>query len=302
MKKLLTIVFLLSIQWLYAQSPCNNYCLDFEDTFCQSHLRIDHINYLHNTWQTGQSQKPGFGKDDSFYNNVIITDTMNSYPARNISVFEIRNIASWGDIYGCKMFQASYQVETDSLKDFGKIEFSADRGKTWIDIVNDTNYSSSFKWFSTKPVLSGNSKGWRHFEVWLTDNGSVFNIKLGDTLIYRISFISDSIAENKNGLMFDELCFHDFVEGISEIRFTPIKSKIFPNPSGKMLTIAYENPQSDLFQLAVYDIHSKLMLKRDNVPGNSIQIDAGQFKPGIYVYKLTNMKVPKRSWGKFVIE
>jgi hypothetical protein len=299
MKKFIIILFILNFQILFAQDPCSSYCLDFEDSSCLSHLKIDKTSYPQNIWQIGQSQKPGFdtlGND----NHVIMTDTLLSYPASNVSVFVITNIASDGDIYGCKMFSGVYCVQTDLLNDYGKLEFSADKGKTWIDIVNDTSYSKSFKWFSKKPVLTGNSGGWQYFDVLLADNGSAFNLKPGDTLLYRFTFISDSIPEKKHGLMFDDLCLQDFVVGKSETRFGPLKSKI--SPSGNLFTIEFDNPQSELFQLAVYDIHSILMMTRDNIPGNNVVIDGKLLKPGIYIYKLTNMKVPKRSWGKFIIK
>jgi len=152
-----------------------------------------------------------------------------------------------------------------------------------------------------KPVLTGNSSGWEYFDVSMADIGSVFNIQLGDTLLLRFSFISDSIDDNQDGLMYDNLCFTDFVEGISETRFKPIKSKIFPNPVTRIFTIEFENPDSELFQLSIYDIHSNLIFTRDNISENNIVINAQLFEEGSFIYKLTNLKAQKRSWGKFVV-
>ncbi len=199
------------------------------------------------------------------------------------------------------MFYGQYAVQTDSLNDYGLIEFSPDNGTTWIDIINDTLYSSTFLWYSPKPVLTGNSYGWEHFDVSMADIGSVFNIQLGDTLLLRFSFISDSIADNQDGLMYDNLCFTDFVEGISETSFKPIKSKIFPNPVKRIFTIEFENPDSELFQLSIYDIHSNLIFTRDNISENNVVIDAQSFEQGTFIYKLTNLKAQERSWGKFII-
>ena len=97
------------------------------------------------------------------------------------------------------------------------------------------------------------------------------------------------------------LCFDDFVEGISEIHFKPIKSNIYPNPSTQIFTIEFDNPNSELFGLSVYNIQSKLVLKNDNITDNKITIDARLFQEGIYIYKLTNLKARKRCWGKFII-
>lgn len=295
MKKAVIVLFLVCSNLIYGQIICNNYCLTFDDTICATHLKID-TTIASNVWQTGKPQKNSI--DTLHTGNVIITDTVHPYPVNNYSVFTITNLATPGDIYGCKMFSAKYYVDTDSLKDFGKIEFSPDRGTTWIDLINDTTYNSSIIWYGLKPTLTGHS--FSSFDVLLTDNGSVFNLQLGDTLLYRFSFTSDSIFDNRAGLLYDNICFGDFIEGISEIHFKPIKSKIFPNPSSENFSIEFENPAAENFQLAVYDIHSKPILTKEGISDNRITLNTQQYKPGIYIYKLTNLKSKKRSWGKFI--
>lgn len=300
MKRIIIVLFLINIGLVNGQTNCDNYCLSFDDSLCISHIFIDTANAPLNIWQIGRPQKPSL--DTNIFNSrVIITDTADSYPAGNYSAFIITNLATMGDIYGFKMFSGNYHVETDSLKDYGKIEFSPDNGLTWIDLINDTTYSRSITWYSDKPVLTGHSgNNYKWFDVLLADNGSVFNIQAGDTLLYRFTFNSDSIFDNLSGLLFDNICFHDFVEGISETHFKPIKSKIFPNPSTGIFTIEFENSSSEIFQLAVYDIHSKLILTKENITDNKATINTQQYKQGMYVYKLTNLKSKKRSWGKFI--
>jgi hypothetical protein len=299
MKRIFIFLFLVNVQFLYSQTPCDNYFLNFEDTTCISHLVIDTTTYPQNLWQIGHYNKPVIDSTACF-STVIITDTINSYPINDTSVFCIKNQASYGAVYGCVMFQGNYYVQTDSLKDFGRIEFSPDNGNTWIDIINDTVYNLNIIWYLPKPVLTGHSRICKGFDVTLTDLGSVFNLNLGDTLIFRCSFISDSIYDNLGGLMYDNLNFFEFVEGISEIHFKPIKSKIFPNPSTDIFTIEFENPASEQFEMSVYDIHSKLILKKENITENKVVIDAKLFQPGIYIYKITNLKAKKRCWGKFI--
>jgi hypothetical protein len=198
------------------------------------------------------------------------------------------------------MIHGDYNVQTDSLNDYGKIEFSPDNGITWFDLINDTIFNLSFIWYS-KPILTGNSNGWQYFEILLADNGSVFNIQIGDTIIYRFTFISDSIEDDLGGIMFDNICFNDFVEGISETNFKLIKSKIYPNPSQNYFTIEFDNPRSDFFQLSIYNIKSELILNIENISENRILIDGHLLKPDIYIYKLTNYKAELRSWGKFIV-
>ncbi|MFC2086259.1 T9SS type A sorting domain-containing protein [Bacteroidota bacterium] len=302
MKRFIILLALLSFKFSYSQLPCDDYCIDFDDTLCLSNLTVDTIAYPENIWQIGIPQKPEFDEILSEYHpKAIITDTLNSYPTNNNSAFIIWVPVSMGDYYGLTIFSCYYNVQTDSLNDYGIIEFSPDNGATWINLVNDTVYSSSIHWWSQKPILTGNSDGWRYFEAMLADLGSIFNIQIGDTLLYRFTFQSDSIAENLGGIMYDDICFWEFIEGVTETRFKPLKSNIYPNPSNDIFTIEFENPDFGVFQLAVYNDQSKLVFSNEYVADNETIINSKQLAPGIYFYKLTNPKTLQRSWGKFIV-
>lgn len=298
MKTIISILLILNVNYIYSQLPCEYSCLDFEDSICLKTLNIDTLTYPSNIWQVGKPQKSLFDTTTN-ESTVVVTDTINSYPINNNSVFIYSKVATMGYIYGLNMLYGAYFIQTDSLKDYGNIEVSMDNGTTWIDIINDTIYNA-FVWYSPKPVLTGNSNGWQYFDVLLADIGSIFNIELGDTVLYKFSFKSDNISENLGGIMYDDLCFNDFVEGVSKIHFKPIKSSIYPNPSTSIFTIEFENPESEKFELSIYDIHSKLTLKKDNITENKIIIDATAFKSGTYIYKITNLTANKRCWGKFI--
>ena len=299
MKKLLLILSIVFVNNVFGQQACVNFCLTFDDTLCQTHLIID-ANNPQNIWQIGRPQKPLFDSVSSNYSQkAIITDTIHYYPINNNSVFTIWTIAGMGDYYGFRILSGMYNVQTDSIHDYGSLELSPNNGITWINL-EDTAYSANFVWYSGKPVFTGNSKGWKHFEVLLTDLGSVFNFQIGDSILYRFTFKSDSIQENLGGIMFDNICFSDFVEGVTETRFKNIKSTIYPNPSNTLFTIEFENPYSESYQLSVYDNHSKLVFSKENISDNKFILNAALFKQGTYYYKLTNIKDRKRCWGKFI--
>ena len=298
MKKLIVIIFMINFQGLFSQEYCENYCLTFDDTVCLSHLNIDTIPAPQNLWQIGMPHKVVIDSA-SYPSKAIITDTLDPYPVNNYSVFTVTNLATEGDIYGFRMIQGIYYVESDSLKDFGRMEFSPDYGISWIDLIKDTIYNANIQWL-TMPVLTGHSFTAKYFELIMIENGSVFNIELGDTLTVRFTFISDSTFDNLSGLMYDDLCFWDFVEGISEIRFKPVKSRIYPNPSDDAFTIEFDNPREASFQLAIYDINSKLLLTKEDIASNQISLHLRHFSPGTYVYKLTNLRDRERAWGKFI--
>ncbi|PLX01729.1 MAG: hypothetical protein C0595_13695 [Marinilabiliales bacterium] len=298
MKTFITL-FILSLSFGNVYSQCENYCLDFEDTTCINQLQID-TSSSNNSWKIAHPQKPDF---DGAYSQplAIVTDSISWYKTNDSSVFFINNPVSMGDIYGLGILQGRYNVQTDSLKDFGKMEFTADGGQTWVDLLNSNKYESNYNWWTYQPVLTGNSNGWKYFEVILSDIGSIFDIKLGDTITYRFTFISDDIQDNLGGLMFDNICFSSFVEGISEQRFLPLKSTIFPNPSKDNFNVEFENPENQNYHIAVYNSNSVMQFIDKKVNSGSYNIDAKKLLPGIYFYKLTNPVTLRRSWGKFIV-
>jgi hypothetical protein len=74
-------------------------------------------------------------------------------------------------------------------------------------------------WSGTKPVLTGNSNGWQSFNadmIWFYEVMN-FQVEPDDTLMFRFTFHSDSVADTLDGLAFDELTLCNLVEGIDEL-------------------------------------------------------------------------------------
>jgi hypothetical protein len=94
---------------------------------------------------------------------------------------------------------------------------------------------------------------------------------------------------------------YEMIEGITETRFKPLRTSIFPNPSSDHFTIDFENIHDDKFQLNVYNSESKLVFNIENVNGNQVDFYAIGLTPGIYYYKLTSCNRNQRGWGKFVV-
>jgi hypothetical protein len=211
--------------------------LEYNLTF-ESPSLLGHVVIPQNSiWQIGSPQKTVFTTAYS-PTTVIVTDRTNSYPVNDTSFFIIKNNAYAGFHCGCHtaMLSGNYFVNSDTLNDFGKIEFSPNNGASWIDLLNSTTYSSSIDWNGPKPTLTGKSEGWTHFEVSLLKLGPLFNIQEGDTVLYKFSFISDSVQNNKDGLMYDDFRFLDYIESVAEYQKENLIS-IFPNPASDHLTI-----------------------------------------------------------------
>lgn len=296
---LVCFISFINMPMLFSQSSyCENFCLVFDYSYssCITGLSIQPDSG--NTWQIGKSHKGGFVNPNAEA-VAIMTDTLNYYPANNSSAFIIKKPVDFGLYYGLQMFSGYYKVQTDSLNDYGTMEFSPDNGVSWVNMLNDTAHVQNYSWYTPKPVLTGTHAN--TFDVMLSDFGSSFNLNFGDTVQFKFSFHSDSIVDSLGGLLYDNICFQGFVEGISEARYKNIRSKIYPNPTSGMFAIEFENPESEKFHLAIYTIHSKLIYTQDNITDGRVVVDGQFFIPGTYVYKLTSTKSLKRSWGKFIM-
>jgi len=287
MKKLilatsLTLITLTSFgQWLGDQY----YILNFDDTTELHHLRIDSLTNHNNLWQIGALHKTIFNNAFTIP-NVIVTDTSNPYPVNDTSAFTIVNIVSgYGWQYNhTASLQGEYFVDTDTLNDFGTIEFSPDNGTSWYDIVNDT-FITNRTLFQGWITLTGNSNGWQPFFVNLAPLGQLFNVQLNDTILFRFTFISDNIQTNKDGIMFDDLHFEDYFEGIDEIQDDDLIS-VFPNPTSGELRIQRKT-FNDKTRIQIYNYTGEILYENQIFTGDAI--DTRQFRNGIYLLKYSDL-------------
>jgi hypothetical protein len=278
----------------FAQWLDDNYSLNFEDTFELQHLKIDTLTNQNNLWQVGAPQKTIFTSALSLP-NAIVTDSIYSYPTSDTSSFIIVNVADFGFELGQNVILAGqYNVNSDTLTDYGTIEFSPDNGTTWIDLINDTTFYIC-AWNLPKPILTGNSNGWQYFWVQLGGFGSLFNIEYGDTVLYRFTFISDSIQTNKDGLMFDDFHFEDIAEGIDEMENDNLIS-LYPNPVNDQLSIKTNqtgNPRS----IQIMNYEGTIVYDDKKFDGNLI--DTHNLISGLYFLRYSDTK--SFSIKKFVV-
>tara|TARA_B100000678_G_C18161261_1_gene483134 strand:- start:14 stop:934 length:921 start_codon:yes stop_codon:yes gene_type:complete len=299
---LLVTLFLIQVISLKAQY-CSNHTYTFEDSTCMESFSFDTLSNPNNIWQIGVPQKNTF---DSAYSasHAILTDTVNPYPTNDTSTFIITHRTSDGFPSPHTVFiDGYYQVNSDSLNDYGIIEFSPDNGVTWIDLINDTLYSSYYEWWSVygKPVLTGNSNGWQHFHVELSKLGPVFNIQFQDTVKYRFTFISDNKYDSLDGLIFDDLYFQDYTEGIGELSGSSFSSNAYPNPAKNEIQIQFEKTNNSSFNLTVYDISGRQIWNQEVTTESPVKVNTSRFKSGVYHYHLVSQTENKWSTGKFII-
>lgn len=232
-------------------------------------------------WQIGKPSKKVFtGANSSPC--VIVTDTLNPYPVNDTSSFVVVHIANDGWKFNYPKIDVGgwYYVNSDTLSDYGFIEFSPDKGKTWT-LVDSTN-SGCCSWGASQeyPVFTGNSNGWKHFYYCLCTSVPV---NIGDTILYRFTFISDGNQTYKDGLMFDNLHFEDWAEGIDE-RLNNSLISLSPNPVSEILRIQTTRAHGNK-EIQIYNITGQKVY--ENLNFDSEFFDTGKLIDGLYIIKFT---------------
>lgn len=271
---------------------------NFEGTgFEICNLNIDTISNPSNIWQIGQPQKNTFDSASSLPNSIV-TDLTNPYSINDTSSFIITHVAGMGFWMGHTFgLSFDYFVDTDSLNDYGIIEFSHDNGNSWCNL-ND-NSTNCFWWnggSNNSFFLTGSSNDWLNAEAIFDFNS--FNITQGDTLMFKFTFMSDNIFDSKEGLMFDNIWIEDSHSSINENNF--IKSKLHPNPVSNSINIEFDNSNHSQFNLAIYDNLGRKVHESNFIIDEKIEIDVRDFKNGIYHYTILCPTQNLRSTGKFI--
>lgn len=263
------------------------YIYTFEDTAHWHSLSIDTINYPYNSWQIGHPQKNTI--DNAFSQpNVIITDTIDSYPPNNISVFEIVHQAQDGFVDGgVAVFSGFYFVDSDSLLDYGIIEFSPDDGTSWINLLTDTLYSDYYNWFTEKPVLTGTSFGWQFFGIQLAGMKEIFEIDHTTVVRFKISFISDENNNEKDGLAFDDFHFKDYLLKTDDLN-EPVLVQISPNPCHEVLRVLVKKSYESNLTVTIFNINGELVKHETLLNKHVNEIDMNKIPRGNYIIIIKN--------------
>ena len=264
MKKILFLLFLFHnsvngqiIIYKFCFDQLEN-CADYTMSDPEPILAINLDLNPTNIWQIGSPQKPVLNNAWSTP-KVIITDTINTYPVNDTSSFTIQNTAlqssssvNWTNFN----LNFHYFVDSDTLSDYGIIEFSPDNGTTWIDLINDPNYSEYLEWVTNNnigdlPVLSGTSGAWLEANVNMRQLGVFLDIQPGTIFLWRFTFISDGMQNNRDGIMYDNIQIEITPPiGLEEVDLFPNRKLVMVcdilgretvNKSNKMLIYLYDD-------------------------------------------------------------
>jgi len=254
-----------------------------------------------NIWQVGQPSKTLFTEAYSGA-NAVTTDTLNPYPANNHSWFDLV-LAIYDFDYPYVGIEFLQKLNTTKSNDGGYLTVSYDYGVTWINIIEDTIsfsewlktpsfpletrnlYSKEDSLYNGEFGFSGESLGWEKVQFsWYT-----MMEKKGywyDTMIVRFNFISDTIPENKDGWMIDNIRLF-WVDLGGSVHETSIVSNldVFPNPVNELTVIRTKNQQA-IQKIEVFSINGQLVVT-NIVQSNEYHFHKNNLQPGIYFMKCT---------------
>jgi len=296
MEKSVLAILLLIISCCRGYGQCSETAgfLNFEDTtgYYDRLMQRDSTDTV-NRWQIGRPNKAVL---NSAYSpvNVIITDTTNTYKPNDTSVFTFALTPGPSSRYWhWNIFSGRYYVNSDTLTDYGRIEYSPNKGVTWINLLEDTTglVIWEFPYGTEKPVLSGNSNDWKLFEcrINIPDSIHVFSHNWTvDTAIYRISFITDSIETYKDGLMFDCLYIGEAIESVTDPYAANSLITVYPTPAQSTLRVSYAQPMHQP-QIRITNSLGQTMRIMNNY--TATDIDITELPNGVYMLQCADDKV-----------
>lgn len=313
MKKI-TLLLLIQIIGYSLASGQPNGPLIFTDTitFETTHspgLRID-TSQIGSIWQTGIPSKTYFNSAFTAP-NAIFTDT-GFYSVNNYSYFDlfIKDTGQYfGPFYGEGILGFWHKYDTDTMRDGGFITVSYDEGNSWENIINDTDmiamnttnfYSYSDTITGNIPAFSGRSNGWEYSQIYWYWNGLTKAFP-NDSLIVRFNFKSDSINNNKEGWLIDQIFFNGYqlFGSVNKKTVQPKEIKVYPNPAKELLNIEFANTDNTEYTFNLYDITGKSLLIINNIRTDKIVLNTFDLNDGIYFFKLSGNE--KNEFGKIII-
>jgi hypothetical protein len=276
--------------------------INFDTAF--NHLYVDSSET--NIWQIGTPQKSNFNQAYSFP-NAITTDTLNPYPANNVSYFDYYVSYSNSQAYPYIVFiDLQHKFDTDTLMDGGFFTVTWDKGMHWMNVIHDSIYGTmgglipGWSYIVPEPNLysdnntlfngefgfSGKSDGWINTTLaWHFIH--VFRQDISDTMIVRFNFISDEIDNPKEGWMIDNIRSFalDVGSDLPENKDDSSHILISPNPLKTSTEITFKSVYKSI-EISVYDTHGKFIEIRSFSGLGKIIFERNSLPDGVYFLKI----------------
>lgn len=290
-----TLVLLLSISISSLKAQYYQQYFDGADTTVYNSVIIQLDTAAGNLWQVGPPQKTLFNSPMSAP-NVLVTDTVQNYPAGNHSRFSFDVVSDfpWGIV------AVQWMQKLDMAPDLagGMVEFSEDQGITWQNVF-DNPYVYNLYGFQNENVdtlytgdlgFVGTDTVWRN--IWLCymyDWMQPF-----DTLQVRFTFLSDSLDStlNHEGWMIDNFLVQPTIVHTVGERTQDEYVRAYPNPAVDRVFIETQKLQQYhiIERMELFDAKGRSVQQWSMIP-TKFFIDVRQHPPGIYSLRIqTNIR------------
>jgi len=272
-------------------------------------VKIDN-SQLDNIWQIGTPSKVVFDSAASVP-FAIVTDTLNAYPPKNISSFEIKILPPPNSCWGTGYLYFSHKYDTRPGLDGGFVEIRYDDSLTWKNIIFDDDPECGFyTWdYYTPtdtivggiPAFSGSSDGWKYSGV---EWAWMIGVKTPehDSLTIRFTFKSEAGETNHEGWMIDDiyLTLLDCTGGILEGKQLNLPVNLSPNPLSDFSTIRFSQKPDKDYLAGIFDTRGRLVLEIPVKGETPATLNKNDFLPGLYLINISENGLFKYS-GKFVV-
>jgi hypothetical protein len=275
-----------------------------------------------NIWQIGLPLKTFFGVSHSAP-FAIMTDSINPYPVNNLSSFTISMDSCQWDVFPGAYISFWHKYETDSFLDGGYVEFSADSGNTWVNVVQAYSigvaditpyhfYSEADTILGDIPAFSGTQNSWVYSEIYLQWMFGVINpndatprdFLYPTKIMFRFNFKSDNINTMKAGWIIDniEIGYRDVGGHINLNQNPDFEVHLFPNPleSQSIIQVVSATKEKNLI-LNLSNSLGQLVLTKEIDANSQFIIEKKDLKNGIYFYSVSNNH-GQNTTGKLIIK
>lgn len=247
-----------------------------------------------NIWQVGRPQKVLFDSAATVP-NAIVTDTINTYPINNTSIFSIE-ITPYG--LGSSYIQALQWMQKLDMEqgiDGGLVEFSVNGG-AWENMLTSPFVYNQYGYDSTnidtlingQLGFTGTDSTWRN--IWLCFDGSFFN---QDTIDVRFTFVSDSNNTNQEGWIMDNFIVQEtWVHTLEEAQAKQEELiKVYPTVTTGRVNVVLKHLIEEHYveNMKLVDYNGKVIKDYGRIPSRFF-IDMGGLNSGQYFLQVkTNL-------------
>lgn len=297
MKQIYLTAVLLLCFVRYSTAQFYTQYFDGADTNVYNAILIDIDPDSLNVWQIGTPQKIIFDSAAT-QPKAIVTDTINFYPTNDTSRFiakVVMNFPNWG-IFALQWKQ---KLDMDTAFDGGIVEYSTDTGNTWVNVFNNPFVYNFYGFQSANAdtltggefAFSGTDSTWR--DIWLCfDLSWIQQFQWGDTLFFRFTLLSDSVNNNKEGWMIDNMLSHiTIIHTVKEVEQENYL-KVYPNPASNIVHIQAQKIMDFhiIETMELVDPLGQVVDKWTNIP-TKFWFDTNKYNDGMYYLKIkTNLQ------------